>query len=179
MKGLLIAVIALLTGLQIYDPSKRFIEAVAGLIIIGIVWNFSGIQAIWFILLTYPFPFGFSWGNSTFFFVLVVFVIYLVHVSTGRYRFHGDRRMNVPIAVMVAAYIISFYNQAGGKTIMDFALLHTGNFLVILILYYLLVNLIDTEKNLRKTVGYLMASTWLITFFSFLAKTVQDAIQSR
>ena len=37
---------------------KRFIEAVVGLIVVAVVWNFSGIQAIWFILLMYPFPFG-------------------------------------------------------------------------------------------------------------------------
>ena len=168
LRVIYVAIIGALVGWQIYDPSKRFIEAVAGLVVVGIVWNFSAIQALWLILLVYPFPFAFSMGNSTFVFTLVVFVIYMVHISTGRYRFHGDKLLNLPIAVIVIAYIVSFYNQSNEPRILNFAFLHTINFFVILILYYMLVNLIDSEENLRKTMGFFMVSTALITFFSFL-----------
>jgi hypothetical protein len=168
VKALFVAVIGLLAGMQIYDPSKRFIEAVVGLIVVGIVWNFSGIQALWFILLTYAFPFGFSWGTSTSLFIVIVFIIYIVHVSTGRYRFRGDSLLNIPIAIMVLASIISFYNQSGEPRIMRYAVLHTVNFFVIILLYYLIVNLVDDETRLRKTMGYFMGSTAIITFFAFL-----------
>ena len=168
LRVIYVAIIGSLVGWQIYDPSKRFIEAVAGLIVIGIVWNFSAIQALWLILLIYPFPFAFSMGNSTFVFTLVVFVIYMVHVSTRRYRFHGDKLLNLPIAVIVIAYIVSFYNQSTEPKILNFAFLHTINFFVIIILYYMLVNLVDSEENLRKTIGFFMVSTALIVFFSFL-----------
>ena len=168
LRYIYVAIIGILVGWQIYDPSKRFIEAVAGLIVIGIVWNFSAIQALWFILLTYPFPFAFSMGNSTFVFTLIVFIIYMVHVSTGRYRFHGDKLLNLPIAVIVIAYIVSFYNQSNEPMILKFAIFHTISFFVILILYYMIVNLIDSEENLRKTISVFMVSIALVTFFSFI-----------
>jgi len=51
---------------------------------------------------------------------------------------------------------------------MRFALEHTVNFFVILLLYYMLINTIDDEAKLRKTMSFFMVSTALITFFSFL-----------
>jgi hypothetical protein len=168
LRVIYVAIIGVLVGLQIYNPSKRFIEAVAGLIVIGIVWNFSAIQALWLILIIYPFPFAFSMGNSTFAFTLIVFVIYMVHVSTRRYRFHGDKLLDLPVAVIVISYIVSFYNQSNEPAILNFAILHTINFFAILIFYYMLVNLVDNEENLRKTMGFFMVSTALVVFFSFL-----------
>jgi hypothetical protein len=163
-----VASMGVLAGLQIYHPSKRFIEAVAGLIVIGVVWNFSAIQAVWLIIIIYVFPFGLSIGNSTAIFTIVVFVIYLVHVSTGRYRFRGDKLLNMPIALVASAYVISFYNQSTESTVMNAAIAHTSNFFVILFLYYMIVNLVDDESNLRRTIGFCMASVALVTFFSFI-----------
>jgi hypothetical protein len=163
-----VAVLGVLVGWQIYNPSKRFIEAVVGLVLVGVVWNFPSIQPLWLILIIYPFPFGFSMGNSTFIFTIVVFIVYLVHVSTGKYRFHGDKLLNLPIGIMVLATIISFYNQSGSPDIFRYAVRYTVNLFVILLYYYMLVNLVDTEKNLRRTMAFFMISTFLVTFFSLL-----------
>ena len=66
---------------------------------------------------------------------------------------------------MVIAYIISFYNQSNrARLSCRFALIHTINFFVIILLYYMLVNLVDDEANLRKTIGFFMVSTALVTF---------------
>lgn len=168
LRVLYLAVVGVLLGWQIYDPSKRFIEAVVGLIVIGVVWNFSAIQALWLILVIYVFPFGLSIGNSTAIFTIVVFVIYLVHVSTGRYRLRGDKLLNVPITIMVIAYLVSFYNQSTESNVMNSAITHTSNFFVILALYYMIVNLVDNESNLRRTASFCMVSVALVTFFSFI-----------
>jgi hypothetical protein len=168
LRVIYVAIIGILVGWQIYDPSKRFIEAVAGLIVIGVVWNFSALQGVWLILLTYAFPFALSVGNSTFIFTFIVFVIYMLRVSTGQYRFHGDKLLNLPIVVIVMAYIVSFYNQSSEPMVLNFAIFHTISFFVILILYYMLVNLVDSEENLRKTIGVLVVSLALVTFFSFI-----------
>jgi hypothetical protein len=163
-----VTILGILVGWQIFDPSKRFIEAVVGLVLVGVVWNFSGIQPLWLILIIYPFPFCLSFGNSTFIFTLVVFVVYMVHVSTGKYRFRGDKLLNLPIGLLVLATIVSFYNQSGSSDIFKYAVRYTGNFFVILLFYYMLVNLVDTEKNLTRTIGIFMVSTFLVTFFAFL-----------
>ncbi|MDD4857366.1 MAG: O-antigen ligase family protein [Candidatus Krumholzibacteria bacterium] len=167
-KSLYIAVIGGLAGWQILFPNKRFIETIVGLIVVGIVWNFSALQALWLILVAYPFQFGISIGNSTFIFTIIIFIIYMVRVSTGHYRFRGDKLLSLPIAFLVAAYIISFYNQVNEPGLMRFARLHTMNFFAVLLLYYMLVNAIDDEAKLTKTVGFVMVSAALITFFAFL-----------
>lgn len=167
-KTLFIAMIGILAGWQIISPNKRFIEAVVGLIVVGIIWNFSALQALWFIIVTYSFPFAISIGTSTFIFTIVIFIVYMVRVSAGHYRFHGDKLLNLPIALLVLAYIISFYNQDTDPFPMRFALIHTTNFFAIILLYYMLVNVVDDEAKLRKTIGFLMVSAALVAFIASL-----------
>jgi hypothetical protein len=167
-KILYVAAIGILAGWQILSPNKRFIEAVVGLIVVGIIWNLSALQAIWFIIVTYSFPFGITIGSSTFIFTLVIFIIYMVRVSAGHFRFHGDKLLNMPIALLVLAYVISFYNQDTDPFPMRFALIHTTNFFAIILLYYMIVNVIDDEVKLRKTMGFLMISAALVSFFAIL-----------
>ena len=78
---------AVMLGRQIVDPSKRVIEAVVGIVFIVILWNFSTLSAVWLLLVIYPLPFGISLGNSNFIFAVIIFIIYMIRVSSGMEKF--------------------------------------------------------------------------------------------
>ncbi len=157
-----------LVGTQFYNPSKRVIEAIAGLVIVGILWNFSILGAIWILMVVYPYPFAISIGNSNFVFVIIIFIIYLIRVSSGQLKIHSDKLLNIPTLLLVLAYIISFYNMEMTTYKLRWGLIHTANFFAILLLYYMIINFVDDEKKLLTMVRMFMIAAGLIVFISFL-----------
>ena len=65
--------IGALIAAQIVNPTKRVIEAAAGVLLVYVIWSSSTINALWILLVAYPFPFGISIGNSTFIFIILIF----------------------------------------------------------------------------------------------------------
>ena len=161
-----IALMGILIGYQIYDPSKRVIEAIVGILLIFTLWNFSELKALWFLLIIYPFPFAISLGNSNFIFIVVFFIIYLVRVSAGRSTFRSDKLFNLPIILLVLTYIISFYNVAPTPRAMRYALVDTGNFFATVLFFYLIINFVDNEEKLKNTMRIAMISTTLVILFT-------------
>ncbi|MDZ7859560.1 MAG: O-antigen ligase family protein [Candidatus Krumholzibacteriota bacterium] len=167
LKTLMItAGVGLLVGSQIYNPNKRVIEAIAGSILVLMLWNFSILASVWLILIIYPFPFAMSWGNSTSIFILIILLIYLIRVSTGYYKFHLDKTVFLPLLLLILSYILSFINVPAGTRIMHIALVNTGNFLAAAIFMLLIINFIDDEEKLRKTVNIMLITASLAIVFS-------------
>ena len=164
----LIVVVGGLLGYQIYHPVKRVIEAVAGLVLVYILANFSTLRALWFLIIVFPFPFAISAGNSTFVFTLVLFVVYLVRASTHRETLRGDRLFNLPIAFLVLSYILSFYNQDTSGRLLQFAVLHTINFFAAVLFFYMIINTVNSERKLARTITVMMVTCSLVIGFTFL-----------
>jgi O-antigen ligase len=157
-----------LIGYQIAHPVKRVLEAIGGLILAYLIWNFSAVSALWLILIIYPFPFALWAGNSTFIFVVIVVIIYLIRVSAHTATLRFDRQFNLPIALMVLSYALSFYNFQGDPEAIRFGIIHTINFLACIFLFYLLINLVNDERKLRTAINISMITCALVMLFSIL-----------
>lgn len=158
--------VGLLIGSQIYNPNKRTIEAIAGSILVLMLWNFSILASTWLILIIYPFPFAMSWGNSNFVFILIIMIIYIIRISTGYYKFHLDKTVSLPLFMIILAYIFSFNNVPLGTKVMRIALSNTGNFLAAAAFMLLIINFIDDEEKLIKTVNIMLITASLAIVFS-------------
>lgn len=160
----------ILVGTQIVSPAKRVIEAVAAGVVVFILWNFSTIGALWFLVIMYPFPFAISLGNSNFVFVLIIFLIHMIRVSSGAERFSLDRRVAAPVFFLVGAYILSFYNVVADPSpaIQKSALVHTGNFIAAVLFFFMIISFVDDEKALRRTVNVMVVCTTLVIVFTLL-----------
>ncbi len=163
---LLTVMVGALVGWQIFDPSKRVIEAAAGVVLIFLLWRHSTLSAIWFLILMFPFPFAISYGNSNFIFVGLIFIVSMLRVSAGQDRFRFDPTLTIPIMIILTGYLFSFYTLEPGSAIFRHSLMLTGNFIAIVLLYYLIVNFIDDEKKLEKTIRYLALATVLVMAFT-------------
>ena len=163
-----VAAAGALIGTQIAHPAKRMLEAIGGLILVYLIWNFSTLSALWLILIIYPFPFAISAGNSTFIFVVIVFIIYLIRVSAHTAALRSDKRFNLPVALMVMSYVISFYNFQGSPEVIRFGIIHTLNFFASLLLFYMIVNLVNDERKLHTAVRISMITCVLVMLFTLL-----------
>lgn len=155
-----------LLGTQIYSPNKRVIEAIVGTIVLLLLWHVSTLSALWFVLLTYPFPFGISWGNSNFIFMLIISVMLLIRVSSGEEEFHLDRTLLLPVVLLILSYIFSFNNVPLGTRIMRIGFVNTGNFLAAAVFAFLLINYINDEEKLKRAVNIIVITSVLVILFN-------------
>lgn len=162
----LVVAVGMLIGWQIFNPNKRVIEATAGLVLIFLLWRRSTLSAIWFLIVMHPFPFAISYGNSNFVLVGLVFIVSMLRVSARQDKFNLDRTLTVPIMLIMTGYLFSFYNLYPGTDLFRKSLVITGNFIAIVLFYYLIVNFIDDEKKLEKTFRFLALATVLVMAFT-------------
>ncbi len=165
---LFIAGAGALLASQIVHPAKRMIEAVAGALLVYVLWSNSTINALWILLVIYPFPFAIVVGNSTFVFVIAVFLIYLIRVSARIATFRLDRTFNLPIALFMMSYMVSFYNLSTEPYALRFAFVHTGNVIACVLLFYMITNFVDTEKRLETAMRVMMITATAVIAFTIL-----------
>lgn len=163
-----VAGIGLILGNQIVNPSKRVIEAAAGALLVYVLWNSSTLNALWIFILIYPFPFAISAGNSTFVFAIIIFLIYLIRVSARIETLRFDRRFNLPIVLFVMSYLVSFYNLSFEPYTTRFALVHTASAFASILVFYLVINCIDSEERLAKTMRFFTITAVLVIAFTVL-----------
>lgn len=163
---ILVSGMGYLVGSQIYDPSKRVIEAIAGSVLLITFWRFSTIASIWFLLIFYPFPFAVSLGTSNFIFVILIFLVMMIRVASGHLKFTLDKKVVLPVLMIVLSYLFSFRNVPLGLPVTIIAFANTGNFLAAAAFMLLLINFIDDEKKLQQTITVLMISLSGVLLFT-------------
>lgn len=161
---ILTAAVGLVAGTQIHNPNKRVIEAMAGGFLLIILWKFSTIAALWAFLLMYPFPFLISWGTSNEIFMTIIVLVVLTRISTGVFKVSIDSKIKWPVMLIVASYIISFKNVE--PALLRLSMVYTFYFFSAAAFMILLINFIDDEEKLRKTVYVAMVSLTLFIAFT-------------
>ena len=160
----LILIVGALLGTQIYNPNKRTIEAIVGIVLLLILWRVSTIGALWMLLITYPFPFSTSWGTSNEIFMLMITLLVLLRITTGKLKLTIDYKIRLPLIFIVISYFISFKNVSSGLVILS--LVNTFNFMSAATFMILIINFVDNEEKLRKTLNIMMISAALFIAFT-------------
>lgn len=154
----------LVAGTQIYNPNKRTIEAIAGLFLLLILWKFSTLAALWALLIMYPFPFSISLGTSNEIFLIIIALVVLLRRSTGVYKVTFDRKIRLPLILIFISYIISFKNVP--PELFRLAMINTFKFFSAAIFMIFIINFVDDEEKLKKTINILIISAALIITFT-------------
>jgi hypothetical protein len=161
-----IAAAGLLTGYQIFKPTKRVIEGVVGAILLLVSWNLSGFYALLFIIIAYPFPFALSLGNSDVIFILIIFTVSLARTRAELVKFRSSRMLNIPITLMVLSYFLSFYNvdYAGGEFRTNF--IATFPLFTSIMFFYLFLTYVDGEERMKKVLNAVVLSATFVSLFT-------------
>lgn len=158
--------IGALVGTQIYNPNKRTIEAIAGVGLLILLWNFSTLAALWAVIIMYPFPFAISWGSSNEVFMIIILLVVLLRVSTGENKILLDKKIRLPVILMALSYVFSLNNTDPG--LMRLSLIAIFNFFSAAAFMILIISFVDTEEKLRRTVDMMMVSAALVIAFTIL-----------
>ncbi|MGH7725075.1 MAG: O-antigen ligase family protein [Candidatus Eiseniibacteriota bacterium] len=142
------AAVAVLTGSQIAEPNKRVLQVVAAVFIVFLAFRTRLIDALTLCVLFIPFPKATSYGNTNVAFVLLIAIVWLFRVSTGRAQRVGRTPLDIPIVLLVMAYAISFYNVEPENLSVAWALFLA--FLSYVFLLYMVINIVQTPEDVRK-----------------------------
>ena len=165
------AIAGVLLGIQYWTPNKRVIPVVAALLVFGVAWRLSMVAAINVLVFLLPYPKGTVFGSTNLAFILLVFVIWLLRLSLRMSPPARSSPMNVPIFGLVLWYILSFYNvrtEAG----LELAIVNFELFASCILLYYLIINSIHTQADLRRlhmaqmvtALGVFLIAAWELHF---------------
>ncbi|MBN2070235.1 MAG: O-antigen ligase family protein [Candidatus Krumholzibacteriota bacterium] len=166
--AIFVIVIGLIAGSQIAAPNKRMIQAVVGVVLVSVLWSFSTFHALVFMAVMYPFPFSIAIGNSNLVFTVIIFLIFMVRVSAKIERFRSDRQFNLPVLLIMASYLLSFYSLDTSARAYQAAAYHTANVGGAILLFYLVINFLDDEKKLRTMARVMVITAALVVTFTLI-----------
>jgi len=140
--------IAAILGNQINAPNSRIIKALAGVVLFIVSYRAKPFYALCFITLLFPFPFSIFVGSSTMIFVVLASVIYLGRLTLRQVPPLVHSPVDVAIGILMAAYLLSFYNIEN-PTVLEGAVKNMFGIVSSFLLYFMMVNFIRTEAQLR------------------------------
>ena len=142
-------VMGVLLGFQYWTPNKRVIPVVVVLLVFGVAWRLSMAAAINVLVFLLPYPKGTVFGNTNLAFILIVFVIWLLRLSLRMSPPARSSPVNLPIFGLILWYILSFYNVRDDFAL-ERALQAFEMFLGCVLMYYLIINSVRTQRDLQR-----------------------------
>src|SRR4029077_466393 len=134
---------------QYWMPNKRVIPVMVVLLVFGVAWRLSMAAAINVLVFLLPYPKGTVFGNTTLAFILIVFVIWLLRISLRMSPPPRSSPLTLPIFGLILWYILSFYNVRDAYAL-ERAAQHFELFLGCVLMYYMIINSVRTQKDLER-----------------------------
>jgi O-antigen ligase len=144
--ALVVAVVGVILGLQYVSPNKRVLSTLAAIVVAGIAWRLAFASGVAMLVLVLPYPKGTTFGSTNLAFVVLLGIIYLLRVSQRELPPARRTPIDAPVLALIGAYVISFYNVVQFGPARENAL----QFVATVILFYLVVNAIRTERDLQR-----------------------------
>jgi O-antigen ligase len=170
-----VVVLAALIGYQVYDPSKRVVEAIVGLLFTYLIARFPLSWSLAFFIIIFPFPFALKVGTSNVVFLPLMIIIWLIRVSLGNVPPPRGSILDRIIIFMTISYIVSFYNNPGGNLLVN-ALLYVWVYFTAIGFFYLIVNFIQDEKSLMQVVNAGVIGSFLVMVFCVLEMVMPGSV---
>ncbi len=147
--AVLVVSAGVLIGLQYIRPNKRVIAVLAATVLFGLSLRVGMVSGIGVLALALPYPRSTVFGSTNLAFVLLLLVIWLLRITQRQSPPPQRTAVDVPIIGMYAAYVLSFYNVED-VTFLTRALENFGLMVACALMFYLIVNSVRTERDLRR-----------------------------
>jgi len=151
----------ILIGGQYMNPDKRVLAVMAATVIFGVAWRLDTITGLGLLVFAIPYQRGTVFGSTNFAFILLVLLLWLLRVAQRRDPPWRATPLDFPIAGMLVAYVISFYNIHDSISLLN-ASANTELLLASLVLYYMLASNIRDNADLERIQMFQAASIFTI-----------------
>ena len=149
--------LGVLVGLQYMDPDKRVLAVSAAAVLIGLAWRVDTLTGLGFLVLALPYPRNTVFGSTNLAFILLMLILWLLRVTQRQSAAPARTGVDVPIAGLVLAYVLSFYNIADSESL-KLALGNAELFAACVLMFYMVVSNVRTQSDLRRLQTFQMVS---------------------
>lgn len=154
-----------LLGLQYVNPNKRLLSTAAAVIVIGIAWRLDMVSGIGVMILALPYPRGTTFGSTNLALILLLLVIYLLRWAQREAPSPKPTAVDAPLAAFFLAYVVSFINITNQHDLY-FAFQNFCILVGTILMFYLVVNNIRTERDLIRLHGFMTVALLSICLIS-------------
>lgn len=141
--------LGVLLGMQYMEPNKRILAVAAAVLVIGTAWRLDMVSGIGVLILALPFPRGTTFGSTNLALILLLLVIWLLRLSQREVARPERTPVDSAMGAFFLIVVLSFYNVANARHLY-FALQNFQLYVGTVILFYLVVNCINTAEDLRR-----------------------------
>lgn len=141
---------------QIITPNKRVIEALMALGVLTATFLLPNRYAVAFLLFIIPFPQRTTIGSTTVIFAYIIFAFWILKIALGIERRPIRSGLEVPIITLVLLYFLSFVNVQ--EEYVRWAIAGFRTLISSILIFYLVVNLIRTQRDIQFTLNALILS---------------------
>jgi O-antigen ligase len=162
-----VVLFGLLLGQQIFQPAKRVLEAVAGLVLIVLVLRVDLYWSLCLFLIALPFPSNLAFGTTNIVFVAVLFSVWLMRLALRQVGMAGRTFVDGPLLALFLVYAASFWNVHTAERLWPSLAAFYATAASIL-LFFLVVNFVRDEVSLERTVIVTQISSGLVIGVSLM-----------
>jgi O-antigen ligase len=140
--------LGIVLGLAVLNPYHRTVEILVGFFIAAAALLVKPARAIAVFVVIFLFPANLSIGTSSTVFILILLSTWMAQQVLARKRISMGTPLDLPILVMAAAYLLSFFNVPHGLLFINmrgFSVFFTS-----VAIYYLVVNLTPDAQAVRR-----------------------------
>lgn len=167
VNALVVIALGVILGSQYLEPNKRLLSVAAAVIVIGIAWRLDMVSGIGVMIMALPYPRGTVFGSTNIALILLLVIIYLLRMSQREVAPPRPTPVDAPIAAFFLTYVVSFYNVESQHDLY-FALQNFQLLVGTLIMFYLIVNSVQTEDDVKRlhvfhtasVVGLMLIAIW-------------------
>ncbi len=163
---LVAAIVGYVLAGQIIAPKPRVIKAIMGLSVLVAAFILPNRYAIAFLLFVIPFPQNTTIGSTTVIFAYIIFSFWLVKMALGYERRPVLSGLEWPLIIIVLLYILSFVKVLPEHE--RYAIASFRTLISSLLIFYLVLNLIRTKKDIQFVLNALIASFAVVAFVAMI-----------
>jgi len=136
-------------GINYLMPDKRMIAVMVATVLFGLMWRVDLVTGIGVLVLALPYPRGTVFGGTNVVLVLLLLLLWLLRSSLRQAAPPHRTPVDVPMAALLIAFIISFYN-IDSRLNLERALENFVQLLAGMGMFYLIVNNLSRPEHLER-----------------------------
>src|SRR5262245_41462194 len=146
---LLLVGAGIVLGINFVMPDKRMIAVIAATVLFGLMWRVDLVSGIGVLMLALPYPRGTVFGGTNVVLVLLLLLLWLLRASIRQAAPPHRTPVDVPMAALLIAFIVSFYNIES-RFNLERGLENFVQLLAGVGMFYLIVNNLSRPEHLER-----------------------------
>jgi hypothetical protein len=156
-----------IVGMQLVRPDRRVLQLVAAVAILVAAVRLPSFASLLFLVFTMPLRKSTTYGGTTLAFSLVIFIVWLARVALRTEPRPRRSAIDLPVLALLGAYIFSFIQLESSEAIRS-AIFETFLAFTYVFLCYLVIHIVNSERQLRQLVFTILAMTFMIHAMAML-----------